>query len=811
MLTGGQNLVFRCPAFSGDGKKLLLCTGNIVSIYSTTTSLLISELEGHTAPVTSVVVVPAAGAAGKLLYNCWTSSLDGTLRYWNFASGELIKTVDVNIPIYFMVVPMISILSDNGNKFSSLYAFISVEHAAPISNGSGQQKARKGQVRVVNLTKSRVIEGILTESSEVEPLVGSSSGDFFGTCSVNKLLIWKFPTKDFSPCEVRKIKLHHTKQLTVLAFHPNERIVAGGDITGRILIWRGFGKRTFSQNGSYRNKRVANVEEEEPGVRDNDDADSCSTWHWHPTEVKILSFSSDGAYLFSGGKEGVLVCWQLDTEKKNFLPRIGSQLLYFVESPVAGLSSVSCADNQIHLLKMPSMESLKPITGIKPSYPIPEVYKGPWGNKFVVSSAAGILALLTESYHVQFYHLFHNRELSEVQVCERNYQPGDDVMVVLPLLSVSSDASIMGTVEVRLPEEKIGGLVCLKFWEHRPQKEEYALSTVIYEPHGDAGISALAFHPSCSMAVSTSYGGNFKVWIRSSQVDSDKTSQKYGWKCQSIGSYKKKPMTAAGFSEDGSVLAVAAETSITLWDAGTNTLIAVVGETLKPAVALHFVPKTHNLVAICHGSKPQLSVWNLEKLSLAWSYQLVIEAVACNADNSQFAALVLVPSVSQNTATVETSSGWDGLILLFNTEDPIPISMWSVRKARGGGLSFVVSRTFAGESSKTNCASLLTYINGDHEYLVFNPYSKEDQITAKHAQQFAVQEEKGENGYESIYGKLPPVDSEKPRLDSVPFMPSDKPWERLFDGPSHILPPLPKLCPKFLASLLQRRTDLQCR
>ncbi|KAF3780060.1 WD repeat-containing protein 75, partial [Nymphaea thermarum] len=260
----------------------------------------ISELEGHTAPVTSVIVVPAAGAACKLLYNCWTSSLDGTLRYWNFASGELIKTVDVSIPIYFMVIPMISILSDKGNKFSSLYAFISVEHTAPISNGSGQQKARKCQVRVVNLTKSRVIEGILTETSEVEPLVVSSSGDFFGTCSVNKLLIWKFPTKDFSPCEVRKLKLHHTKQLTVLAFHPNERIVAGGDITGRILIWRGFGKRTFSQNGSYLNKRVANVDEEEPGVRDNDDADSCSTWHWHPTAVKLLSFSSDGAYLFSG-------------------------------------------------------------------------------------------------------------------------------------------------------------------------------------------------------------------------------------------------------------------------------------------------------------------------------------------------------------------------------------------------------------------------------------------------------------------------------------------------------------------------------
>lgn len=86
--------------------------------------------------------------------------------------------------------------------------------------------------------------------------------------------------------------------------------------------------------------------------------------------------------------------WQLDTGKKKFLPRIGSPLLYFIDSPDPTLSSVSifsltvvllflfslrellyklltsslqisCADNQIHLLKMPSMGILKTISGIK--------------------------------------------------------------------------------------------------------------------------------------------------------------------------------------------------------------------------------------------------------------------------------------------------------------------------------------------------------------------------------------------------------------------------------------------------------------
>lgn len=42
----------------------------------------------------------------------------------------------------------------------------------------------------------------------------------------------------------------------------------------------------------------------------------------------------------SGGKEGVLVFWQLDTGKKKFLPRIGSPLLYFTTSLDPSLSSV---------------------------------------------------------------------------------------------------------------------------------------------------------------------------------------------------------------------------------------------------------------------------------------------------------------------------------------------------------------------------------------------------------------------------------------------------------------------------------------
>ncbi|PWA75565.1 transducin/WD40 repeat-like superfamily protein [Artemisia annua] len=67
--------------------------------------------------------------------------------------------------------------------------------------------------------------------------------------------------------------------------------------------------------------------------------------------------------------------------------------------------------------------------------------------------------------------------------------------------------------------------------------------------YNDVGVSAVAFHLTHGMAVNASYGGDFK-------------DEKL---CQ-------RAMTAAAFSADGSGLAVAAETLITLRDPEKNVL-----------------------------------------------------------------------------------------------------------------------------------------------------------------------------------------------------------------------------------------------
>ncbi|XP_034215520.1 WD repeat-containing protein 75 isoform X2 [Prunus dulcis] len=753
MIGGGKSYVSAPPAFSTDAKRLLVCTGTVVSIFSTSTGLQIASLEAHDALVTSVIVVPG----NKALSFCWTASLDGTLRYWDFAVAELMKTIDIKMPIFSMVIPSFLGQPEKGMQESALpvhvFAYLSVENTQVQANAP---KALRGQIRKCDLTESRLGGGVFAETREPEVITVSPSGKFFGIRNKRKIHIWRVPAIDSKLLVSKKITLHHTRNLTVLAFHPTKTIVAAGDVSGRILTWRGFGNRTFSDGGKLENGTSMNNEEERPGVRGDDDADSCTTWHWHPAGISVLSFSSDGAYLYSGGVEGVLVVWQLDTGKKKFLPRIGSPLLYLTDSSDPSLSSISCADNQIHILKMPLMEIVKSISGIKLPYSVPEIYEGIC-NRFAFDHTAGLVALRTENYRIQFYSLFDDREVSEVQVCERNHQPGDEIRVIVTLVCLSGDGSMMSTVEVKLPEEGLGGLVCLKFWASGSQNKNFTMSTIVYEPH------------------------------------------------------RKKPMTAAAFSADGSVLAVAAETLITLWDPDNNALVAVIGEAQMPIVTLSFAGKSEYLVSVSQGSKPQLSVWSMSKLSESWSYKLHIEDVTCAPDSSSFAVLALLPKSSACMGSNEPSLiGKDGVILLFNATDPVPLAMWSVRKAKGGGLAFLNGNQHSfqynildGKPPQT----LLVYMNGDHEYVMFDPYGNEtNELSLTKRESHVALDETGQFGYASIYGELPRFDLKRDQAFLAPSAPSQRPWETLFSGSSHNLPPLTKLCSEFMESLLEKRT-----
>ena len=54
----------------------------------------------------------------------------------------------------------------------------------------------------------------------------------------------------------------------------------------------------------------------------------CTTLHWHAHAVSAVAMSADGVNVFSGGEEGVLVLWQIDTGYKTFVPRLGAAITH---------------------------------------------------------------------------------------------------------------------------------------------------------------------------------------------------------------------------------------------------------------------------------------------------------------------------------------------------------------------------------------------------------------------------------------------------------------------------------------------------
>ena len=67
-------------------------------------------------------------------------------------------------------------------------------------------------------------------------------------------------------------------------------------------------------------------------------------WSGVGVTVSVCSLLS-GSYLLSGGHECVLVKWQMNSEHKDFLPRLGSPLHSIASSPDGTLYVTSHTDN----------------------------------------------------------------------------------------------------------------------------------------------------------------------------------------------------------------------------------------------------------------------------------------------------------------------------------------------------------------------------------------------------------------------------------------------------------------------------------
>lgn len=825
---GGASLVERAPVFSTDGKRLLLCTASTVSVYSVATGLLITQLHGHTAPVTSAVVVQAA----TVVTHVWTSSLDGTIRLWDFTTGVLLTTVHVGLPILSMVIPDLctlpasSAVKSSGSKLKNPVAFLSVHSTKKEQNGDWNTR-----IICFNLTSRKPIPGHLAKLRSPGNLVVSPAGGLVGLADGFKIWVWKVPTGSLENARhIQELLLHHTAKLLQVTFDATETRVAGGDENGRILIWENVGEHKFSSStekgGKEKKSRIVHENPTTnsattttcPGVRGSDDAAALTKYHWHSREVQFLIFSSDGVYLLSGGLEGVLVIWQLETGKCQFLPRLGGPLVSIAASPNPSLYAIACLDNAVKFVNIGTLSIERSIQGIKPPVPFPKNVKlhplrasiEPYERKMV---------LPTQNISLQFYDTANDQHVGELQVVPRNYLSegkSKNRTAQLPSTFVShvafsADGTSMATVDIGIPEQGIGGGACLKFWDRPSRQLQYSVNTQVDELHE---IAALVFHPRELLAVTCCHS-DFKVWVPTGTRRNNRTS----WRCRSVGSYRQKPMLAAAFSSDGTILAVGAAELITLWNPSTNEMIRVLASSSSAYISLlAFVNHSNCLVAASSGIRGHLTVWDLSTLTVSWDCSMHVEALAVDPVRPNFAVLATLPYTIKN----QGFRNKDSVVALFGVDSPSPTRYWSLRDGIGGTILFfpesvaclalpsaqpaleaAETKNDNAETDADSTKSTLVILTRSREFALLNPYDEEYEhkpLTTKGGQ---VPDTNVLSAFSSMYGKV--VTPKKPAAGLLSAVTSKAPWGSLLEGPSHVLPPLTRICIPFMESLLQKQ------
>lgn len=140
--------------------------------------------------------------------------------------------------------------------------------------------------------------------------------------------------------------------------------------------------------------------------------------------------------------------------------------------------------------------------------------------------------------------------------------------------AVSSDGQWLATVEA-WSNLSIGFRdLKLKFWRHNATLSNYELNTEVDVPHFGM-VTAMRFQPGqlgrespCLVTIGEDF--KFKIWRLVD--DTDIYRKKDAWTCEAAGEFRNLKPSTVSFSEDGSLLAIAFENIITLWDPMTTNL-----------------------------------------------------------------------------------------------------------------------------------------------------------------------------------------------------------------------------------------------
>ncbi|XP_078460030.1 WD repeat-containing protein 75 [Lampetra planeri] len=781
--SGGSRLVFRRPVFTNDGKYLLCASGDLIKVFNTATGETLHELTGHGQLVTGIQLNP------NNYLQAYSSSEDGTIKLWDYMDGILIKTFLVHRPLLALFTCV--------TTPSRLYVFSTKE-----TNGSGTAVPGRFQLLALAVPKSPEVEVEVTESDEVvetsecseKSISFSCHGDYLAFVQNDMLGVFHLKKKKWNWLTLKSnMKKKTDNTFVVVACHPTEDCIATGHVDGRIRLWRNF----------WHKKQY-----------------TFSTYHWHSEGVSDLAYSAEGTCLLTGGPEAVLVQWRhCAEEQKDFLPRLGAPISSVSTSPCGALLATGHVDNKITIVKS-NLFVVRVIQGL--------VRGGSASTGLIVDPRSKALALNGKPGCLQFYSLGTDELLYDLDIVQQEhiFQRGL-VQTELHKATFDTLGDWLATVE-----QRAGGLnaepeIQLKFWAFDVQQQSFVLNTTVAAPH-DLDITAVCFRrqrpgrETESTLVTCSLDGRFKVWTLARDPEAAEEGRKVkeeeeeegggvNWSCDFVGSFRKLPATTCCFSEDGSVLAVAFGSVVTLWEPECWEMRATFCQPPGGIRQLCFGNKNSCKYLVGATDTGFLHVWNLLSCWLEWSVQLSVAVLVAN-------------PLSDHVAVFTTPSPTTDLFVFRPSEARPVLAQRGVCPQLVSSAVFVPRERAAAvsaDSTRWLARSQLYFLNANHELLTVTADDLDVNITPTTKQlvlaenvpatpfsmllQHHRQQQQGEDGAATAnnaeLGAFRDAVVERDNKAAAALSGSLTVREML-STPAHVLPPASVLCNLFVTSLL---------
>ncbi len=447
--------------------------------------------------------------------------------------------------------------------------------------------------------------------------------------------------------------------------------------------------------------------------------------HWHRNEVLTVKWSIDGNYIISGGRETVMVIWQLDTGQKQFLPHLSAAIRHLTVSDTGSSYALHLADNSVMVL---STSELHPVAYVSSlilqqtrlngqkakriqavlhhTDPTSLAVAAPADDPPGVTSQAKASTLL-QTYDIRVQQQSHRQALVRNNITDLNVDPsGKPVQEPdITLLKISHDGKWLATVdEWTSPAEDLkilysahddntsyGKEVFLKFWAKNNSNNSWELVTKIESPHlklstNSGSILDLEANPRRTEFATTSSDGSIYLWTPKSRhrnglpVKDQFGSPLYTWTyahtIELLTPFKKPTPTAnaLSYSPDGSVLAFSSNKSPFIHF--IDPLSGNVQHTQQgshPGLFSYLTFLNHHLITVSKDLRVYNTVNGDLLYALALNSSVSDVRLATNQLDQTFAIVCLLPAFMDKEKVIKGKATAKSQIMVFNLKSASPI------------------------------------------------------------------------------------------------------------------------------------------